>query len=460
MMRFSLWRLTTFMMVTLAMLAKTEIAIHPASAAPRADTFVLDNGMQVVVIPDRRAPIVTHMVWYRVGAADEAPGQSGVAHFLEHLMFKATENMAAGEFSKTVARMGGQDNAFTGQDITAYFQRIARNRLADVMHMEADRMTGLRLDEKDVMTERDVVLEERRSRIENDPNSILAEQMNAALYLAHPYGTPIIGWMHEVSKLSHEQAIAFYKRFYAPNNAILVVAGDITVNEVKKLASETYAKIPANSGLKPAHRPLEPAARAARRVELNDPRAGQPLLQRYYLAPSYTTAEPAHAEALDLLMQVVGNNTTSRLYKDLVKKQKIAISVGGWYSGGGRDYGKIGIYGVPAPGKTLQELEASIDEVLHEVITNGITQEELDRAKRVYIADHIYGSDSQFTLARRYGYGLVVGQTVEDIERWPDKISKITLAEVAEVAKKHLDIRQSVTGYLKPDAPPQRQAEE
>ncbi len=413
-----------------------------------AETFHLDNGMQVVVIPDRRAPVVTHMVWYRVGAADESAGQSGIAHFLEHLMFKATENMAAGEFSKTVARMGGQDNAFTGQDVTAYFQRISRDRLGEVMRMEADRMTGLRLDEKEVATERDVVLEERRSRIENDPASILAEQMNAALYLAHPYGMPIIGWMHEMKKLSRDNAMAFYRRFYAPNNAILVVAGDVTGDEVKQLAAQTYATIPSNLEVKPYKRPLEPKARAARRLELEDARAGKSVLQRYYLAPSYVTAKPGHAEALDLLFKIVGSNTTSRFYKALVKEQKIATSAGGWYSGGGRDYGKIVLYGVSSANHTLADLENAIDKVLDDVIAHGITQDELDRAKRVYLADYIYQSDSQSTLARRYGYGLVLGQTIEDIEAWPDRIRKVTRTDIAEVAKEYLDIRKSVTGYL------------
>jgi len=437
------------LMVTSVMLSTLISAeTNPAEAVSRAQTFDLDNGMKVVVIPDHRAPVVTHMVWYRVGAADESAGRSGIAHFLEHLMFKATEDMASGEFSKTVARMGGQDNAFTGQDVTAYFQRIARDRLGEVMAMEADRMVNLRLDEKEVLTERDVVLEERRSRIENSPSSILAEQMNAALYLSHPYGTPIIGWMHELETLSRDEALAFYNRYYAPNNAILIVAGDVTDREVKDLAERTYGKIPRNPEVKLYSRPLEPKARAARRLELNDARAGQPFLQRYYVAPSYVTAKPGHAEALDLLFKIIGNNTTSRLYKELVRERKIATSVGGLYSGGGRDYGKIVLYGVPAAKHTLAGLERAIDDVLDDVIANGVTQEELERAKRVYLASYIYQTDSQVALARRYGYGLSIGQTIKDIEAWPDRISKVTRGDIAEVAGEYLDIRQSVTGYL------------
>ena len=211
-----------------------ELAIsETAKADVRAESFQLANGMDVVVIPDHRAPVVTHMVWYRVGAADEPPGKSGIAHFLEHLMFKATETMKSGEFSKTVARLGGQDNAFTSQDVTAYFQRIARDRLPIVMKMEAERMTMLQLAEKEVITERDVIKEERRSRTDNNPSAILGEEMAAALFKSHPYGIPIIGWMHEIAELSREDALAFYKRYYAPNNAIMVVAGDVTGEDVR-----------------------------------------------------------------------------------------------------------------------------------------------------------------------------------------------------------------------------------
>ncbi len=439
--------------VVISMLGSLEAGA--AAAAPRATSFNLDNGMQVVVIPDHRAPVVTHMVWYRVGAADEGAGQSGVAHFLEHLMFKATDKLPSGEFSKIVSRMGGQDNAFTGQDVTAYFQRVARDHLAQVMSMEADRMTGLRLEEHEVRTERDVVLEERRSRVENNPNAILQEQLNAALYQSHPYATPIIGWMHEVSALSRDQALAFYRRFYAPNNAILVVAGDVTADEVRALAMASYGRLPANPDVKPHVRPREPAARAARRLVLKDPRAGRPIMMRYYLAPSYPTAKAGEAEALDLLFKIVGNGATSRIYRTLVSEQAIASHAGGRYSGGARDYGKIALYAVPAGGKSLEAVEAAIDKVLADVVANGVTEAELERAKRVYLAESIYESDSQTARARRYGFGLVTGLSIADIESWPARITKVTTADVAAAARAHLDIRRSVTGYLKPEAPDQ-----
>ncbi len=237
------------------------LALSPAATAqsltPSKLAFhgKLENGLEIVVVPDRRAPVVTHMVWYKVGGADEPPGKSGIAHFLEHLMFKGTDKIPAGEFSKIVARLGGQDNAFTAQDITAYFQRVAKEKLSQVMSMEADRMANLRLDEKEVLTERKVIREERRSRVDNDPSSLLQEQMMAALYIAHPYHTPVIGWDTEIRELSREDALRHYKKFYAPNNAILVVTGDVDPDQVVALAKDTYGKFPANPGSWPAQSP-------------------------------------------------------------------------------------------------------------------------------------------------------------------------------------------------------------
>jgi zinc protease len=424
-----------------------------AHATPLATEFELQNGMRVVVVEDHRAPVVTHMVWYRAGAADEPPAVSGIAHFLEHLMFKSTDKIPNGEFSKIVSRLGGQDNAFTGQDVTAYFQRIAKDRLPTLMEMEADRMVNLRLDEKEVLTERNVILEERRSRTDNNPSALLEEQMNAMLYLSHPYGRPVIGWEHEMARLSRDDALAFYKRFYAPNNAILVVTGDITPDELKLLAEATYGKIPANPDVKLRARPQEPPHRAARRIELKDPRAGKPSLHRSYLAPAYLGAEPQEAEALDLLLKVLASGTTSRIYKRLVIEDKVASSTGGWYSGSARDSGKISLYAVPIDGVGLDKVETALDGVIAEVRASGINASELERAKKAYLAEYIYDSDNQATLARRYGWSLTVGRTVKDIEEWPDRIAKVTLDDVAKVAAKYLDIRRSVTGTLVPVSP-------
>jgi zinc protease len=443
----------------LAMFTATIDTLKASPVVSRVSEFKLDNGLQVIVVPDHRAPVVTHYVWYRVGSADEPAGVSGVAHFLEHLMFKSTDTIASGAFSKVIAKLGGQDNAFTNYDVTGYYQRIAKDRLKTVMEMEADRMLNLRLTEREVTTEREVILEERRSRTENSPSAILSEQMSAALYQNHPYRIPIIGWMHEMAKLSREDALTFYKRYYAPNNAIVVVAGDVSVEEVKNLTQAAYGSLKPNPDIKQRVRPQEPPHRAPRRVELKDPRAGNASVRRYYLTPSIPTAAPAEAEALYLMMKIAANGSTSRLYQRLVSEEKIASSAGGWYSGSGLDSGSIGIYAVAGEGVDLGRLEAGMDSVLHELREKGVTESELDRAKKAFIAEFVYESDSQSALARRYAEGALLGQTIEQVNGWPAAIARVTVEDIARVAAKHLDIRNSVTGTLIPvPSEPEREA--
>jgi zinc protease len=432
------------------MFAQSLQTLSASPAGSRVSEFKLANGMQVIVVPDRRAPVVTHYIWYRVGSADEPPGVSGIAHFLEHLMFKSTDRIESGAFSKVIARMGGQDNAFTSHDVTGYYERVAKDRLRTVMEMEADRMRNLKLTEREVATEREVILEERRSRTENNPSSILSEQMSAALYQNHPYRIPIIGWMHEMAKLSREDALTFYKRFYAPNNAIVVVAGDVSVDEVKALAQSVYGGLEPNPDIKPRRRPQEPPHRSPRRVELKDPRAGNASVRRFYLAPSIPTAAPGEAEALYVLMKIAGNSSTSRLYQRLVTEEKLASSAGGWYAGGGLDSGTLAVYAVAAPDVGLDKLEAGIDRVLHELRETGVTPQELDRAKKALIADYVYESDSQTALARRYAEGALLGLSIEQVDSWPENIRKVTAEDVRRAAIQHFDIRRSVTGTLIP----------
>jgi zinc protease len=436
-------------LLALMLIAHLVPAAH-AAAAKAVSEFKLANGLTVIVVPDNRAPVVTHMVYIRAGAADEPPGVSGIAHFLEHLMFKSTEKLANGEFSAIVSRLGGQQNAFTSSDYTAYFQRVSKTHLKTMMEMEADRMMNLRLDPKEVDTERQVIIEERRVRTENVPSSILGEQMSATLYQNHPYRIPIIGWMHEMAKLSREDALAFYKRFYAPNNAVLVVTGDVQPDEVKALAEATYGKLPANPAVAQRVRPQEPEQRAPRRVELKDARAGNASVRRYYLAPAMTTAPAGEAEALYLLMKIAGGGGTSRLYQSLVAQEKVASSAGGWYSGMSLDSGTIGLYAVAAEGVPLDKVEQAMDRVVAELRDTGATQAELDRAKKQFLAEFVYELDSQESLARRYGAGLALGLTVEQIDRWPETIAKVTLSDLKKVAYKHLDLRRSVTGTLVP----------
>ncbi len=444
--------------LTLAVTALAAAALAgPARAAggPPITDFTLANGLEVVVIPDHRTPVVTHMVWYKVGSADETPGKSGLAHFLEHLMFKGTAKNPAGRFSQVVATIGGQENAFTTADYTGYFQRVSRGELKTLMEFEADRMTGLVLDEAEVRPELKVVLEEHNMRVANNPGARLGEQMDAALYLNHPYGRPVIGWRQEIEQLDREDALAFYRRFYTPNNAIVVVAGDVTTAEVRSLAEATYGKVARVAEIKPRLRPQEPVQEAARTVTLADPRVTQPSVSRYYLVPSSTTARPGESEALDVLSHILGRGANSRLYQTLVVDKGIAVNAGASYDGTALDTTRMSVHGTPKPGTTSAQLEEAIDAVLAEVIEKGVTADELERAKSRLIADAVYANDNQRMMAQWYGASLATGATVEQVRTWPDRIRVVGAEAVHDAARRWLDKRRSVTGYLVKETPPE-----
>jgi len=426
-----------------------------AAADPDVSHFTLANGLEVVVIPDHRAPVVTHMIWYKVGAADETEGKSGLAHFLEHLMFKGTALHPGNAFSQAVSAIGGQENAFTTDDYTAFFQRVPREHLKEMMALEADRITGLVLTDAVVRPELNVVLEEQNMRVANNPNSRLGEQMDAALYLNHPYRRPTIGWRPEIEKLDRAQALDFYKRFYTPNNAIVIVAGDVTAAEVKADAEATYGKVAPRADIGPRLRPKEPPPEAPRTVTLADPRVEQPSVSRYYLTPSRTTAKPGESEALEVLAFALGGGSSSRLYRALVVDQGVAVNAGAYYSGTELDYGKFAVFAAPKPGKTLHDVETAVDAILAEAAENGITADELELAKNRLIADAVYAQDNQASLARWYGAGLATGETVESIRQWPDAIRSVTADAVREAARTWLSAKASVTGYLVRDLKPQ-----
>jgi len=432
--------------------AVAAIIVHgagsAAAAGPEISHFMLSNGLEVVVIPDHRTPVVTHMIWYKVGAADETPGKSGLAHFLEHLMFKGTAKNPEGRFSQTLATIGGQENAFTTSDYTAFYQRIAKEYLPTVMDFEADRMTGLVLTDANVLPERDVVLEEFNMRVANSPEARIGEQVSAALYLNHPYGRPVIGWHHEIEKLTREDALAFYQRFYTPNNAVVVIAGDVTVEDVKPLAEKTYGVVKPRAEIGPRMRPQEPLPVAVRQLTMADPRVTQPSLQRSYLVPSSTTAAAGEAEALDVLAHVLGTGETSRMYRALVVDQNLATSAGGWYQGTALDETRFGVFASPLPGVSFATIEAAMDAVIAKIAENGITADELQRAKTRLIADVVYAEDNQATMARWYGAALTSGGTVEKVEAWSGKVHAVTADEVRDAARKWLDKQRSVTGYL------------
>jgi zinc protease len=424
-----------------------------AAAGPDIAHFTLANGLEVVVIPDHRTPVVTHMIWYKVGAADETAGKTGLAHFLEHLMFKGTTKHPQNEFTQTVATFGGQENAFTSSDYTGYFQRVAREHLGTLMEFESDRMTGLVLTDDVVKPELQVVLEEQNMRVANNPGARLGEQMAAALYLNHPYGKPIIGWRKEIEALTRDDALTFYKRFYTPNNAVLVVAGDVTADEVKRLAQETYGKVEQVTDIPPRVRPQEPVQEAARTVTVADTRVTQPIVSRYYLAPSYTTAKPGEGEALEVLGHILGRGENSRLYRALVVDKKIAVSAGADYSGIALDYTRLSVSGAPKPGVALTEIEEAIDAVLADTSENSVTADELDRAKNRIIADTVYAQDSQGALARWYGAALTTGRSIELIAGRPERVRAVTAENVHQAARQWLDKHRSVTGYLVKETP-------
>ncbi|WEX91740.1 insulinase family protein (plasmid) [Sinorhizobium garamanticum] len=427
-----------------------------AVEAPRGKSeignFMLSNGMHVVVIPDHRAPIVTQMVWYKVGNADELPGKSGIAHFLEHLMFKSTKKHPAGEFSAKVSEIGGEQNAFTSSDYTAYYQTVTPESLGTMMELEADRMRQLVLTDAVIVPERDVILEERRGRVEAIPEALLEEEMRATLYQNHPYRIPVIGWMHEMERLSREDAVAFYDRYYAPNNAILVVAGDVDTGTVHRLAEKTYGAVPRGRELPPRVRPQEPEQNTKRTVVLTDPRVTVASFEKSWVTTSYATAEPGEAEALDLLSEILGGGKRSRIYQELVVRQGIASSGGAYFWGRSLDPTSFTIFGSPLGEAKVQAVEDAIDTEVRKIIDAGVPDVELENAKNRLVRSVIFARDSQQEIAQLYGEALATGSTAYDLQVWPLRVRAVTAREVQAVAKKYLNPDRSVAGYLLPPA--------
>jgi zinc protease len=443
--------LTNLRAAIAAFAALFAVAVHAdARELPRPETFTLRNGLEVVVITDRRAPVVTHMLWYRVGAGDDPRGHSGIAHFFEHLMFKGTRAIAPGEFSRTIARNGGEDNAFTSWDYTAYYERIARDRLELVMRMEADRMRNLRFSDETFASERDVIGEERRQRIDNNPGAVLGERMRAMLWPHHPYGTPIIGWLHEIRTLDRATALRFYQTWYAPNNAILVIAGDVDAAELRPLVERYYGRLRPTRDLPSRVWVSDPPSVGPMRITHRDEKVRQPSLTRYYRAISYGTDQGRQAHALDVAMEILGGSETSRLYRELVERRRIAVgaSAGGDTSGLGG--GSVWVSATPAEGVSLETLETAVDEVIAAYLRDGPTDAELARAKSSLSAAAVYARDSQESLANIYGASLAQGESIDDVVNWGDDIEAVTRDEALTMARTTLDLNSSVTGWLMP----------
>ncbi len=419
------------------------------ASEPKVSQFALPNGMQVVVIPDHRAPVVTQMVWFKVGAMDDPQGLSGLAHFFEHMMFRGTKNVPGDQFARSVARNGGEDNAFTTEDYTAFYEQIARDRLKLAMDLEADRIANLDLSDSNVNTERDVVLEERRMRTDNSPQALAGEQVDAALFLSHPYGRPVIGWPSEVHHIGRVEAQDFYNHHYAPNNAILVIAGDVTADEVRADANATFGRVPARP-LVPRVECAQPARLGETRLSIADPNAKVAFFSRDYRVKSYAEAAPGQAEALEVLAALLGGDPSAALYRKLVVEKKLATDAGASFDGDSRDDGKFSVYAVPAPGVSLESLERAVDDVIAQFVAHAVPSADLARVKTQLVASTIYRRDNQYSLASAYGQALAIGLTVADVQSWPQRIGSVTAQTIRSTAAASLIKREAVTLFLKP----------
>ncbi len=440
----------TSLAVLITLIMPAEVRSAENSERSAVSSYFLENGLQLVVIPDRRAPVVTHMIWYKAGSVEDPPGKSGIAHFLEHLMFKGTVKHEEGAFSNSVAEIGGEENAFTTADYTGYYQKIAPSALGKMMAFEADRMRNLVLSDAVVLPELEVILEERSQRVSSNPNAILSETAQAALFVHHPYGTPVIGWEHEIRSLTREDAISFYDKWYRPSNAVVIVAGDVEPDEVLELARATYGLIKAESEPLSRRTVIEPEPTVARSVSYSDPRVTTPSWRRSYLVPSYQKASPGEAEALDLLGGVLGGASTSRFHRKLVLESQISSSAGAYYQGAARDMTYFVVYGSPRGENDLGAVEQAIDAQIKTLLEEGVTEEELVRARQNILKSIIYAQDSQVTLARIYGSVLAMGGTISDVRDWTEKLNAVTVEDVDRVARKYLVMPRSVTSYLRP----------
>ncbi|MEM6602863.1 MAG: pitrilysin family protein [Pseudomonadota bacterium] len=410
--------------------------------------YKLDNGLELLIYEDKRAPVVAHSVWYKVGAADELDGESGLAHFFEHLMFKGTKNVEPGYFSKFVARIGGEDNAYTTNDYTVYYQNVASEFLPNVMKMEADRMVNLQVPDHEFYLERDVVLEERSMRVDNNPAALLSEQMSSMLYRNHPYGSPTIGWRHEIAKLTPQHARDFYKRYYAPNNAIVTIVGDVDPDEVLELAQKTYGKNKAFKEITPYVRPSEPPQNARRFVTLADDKVSLPSLF-YYMQGIDPKENLRELYAFAIGLKALGSGDQSYLYRKWVKEEELALSIGVYTSVETIDAGPVMLQAMPSQKISLEQLDATLQNDISEIVKKGLSDEDIQVVQSDMIVDFIRSSDSRGNMARFWGTGLIRGIPIEELRNFPANIANITPDEVNEALRKVFRQENRVVGYLK-----------
>jgi zinc protease len=399
---------------------------------------VLANGMKVIVIEDHRAPTVAHMVWYRAGSVDEVNGRTGVAHVLEHLMFKGTRSLAPGEFSRRVAAMGGRENAFTSRDYTGYFQQIHRSRLAELMELESDRMANLVLSKEEFEREIRVVMEERRWRTEDRAQSLVYEQMMAAAFVASPYRAPVIGWMNDLESMTVEDAREWYERWYAPNNALLVVAGDVAPDEVFALAERTYGRVPQRA--LPARKPqLEPPQRGVRRLSVKAPAENPYVLMGFRVPKLEDVERDVDPYALELLWAVLSLDENGRFTREIVRGSRVANSAGAGYDMTSRGPVLFALSGVPADGRGTDEVERAMRAEIRRIAEEGVREDELRRVKTQYVASRVFKRDSVFAQTMEAAGLEIVGFSHRDADRILDRIRQVTPEQVRDVARRYFD---------------------
>ncbi len=421
----------TAIVVGLALLLTTRPA---AAKVFDPDVFTLKNGLTVVVVENHRAPIVSHMVWYKVGAADEPAGKTGLAHLLEHLMFKGTSAVPAGRFSRIVAERGGIDNAMTSRDFTAYYQRIAAEHLPLVIKLEADRMAHLKLAEADFQSESEVVREERRQRVENEPGAMLSERLSMALWMNHPYARPIGGFDSEIRGLTRADALAFHKRWYAPENAILLVAGDVTPAWVRELAESTFERIPRGQTPKRLRPPVEAPA-ADIRIAFSAPTVRQAKWYRTTLAPSCGTADGKTVAAFEVLAEILGGGATSRLYRAMVLDDKLAVGVSASHNGMALGPGNFSVAATPMPGHTPEELSAAVEKAIAAIARDGVGADELARVTSRLLAERVFARDDLFAAPQALAQALAVGCSIATIENFGDDVAALSVDDIRAAAR-------------------------
>ncbi len=435
---------------TVALLvAAALLAAVPGGAATPVLEATLDNGLRVLLLEDRRSPIVSVQVWYRVGSRNEQPGATGLAHFLEHMMFKGTPTYGKGEFARLVEGNGGRDNAFTTQDSTTYFVNIAADKVEDILRLEADRMRNLLLDPMEIDSERRVVMEERRMRTEDSPDGLLAEELMATAFSAHPYQWPVIGWMTDIARINPVELRAFYDLYYRPNNAVLVVVGDFAAPALLERVRAVFGAI-ARGPEPPAVTAVEPPARAERRVTLRSPSVPLPGLALTWLVPNYQSAD---APALEVLETVLSGGRAARLHRRLVQEQRLALDADADYSYGSRDPNLFWLSGRPARGVSVEALERALLEELERVKTEPVTEEELERAKNQIEASFVWGQDSIYSRASALGRFELM-RSWRLLDEFVPLIRAVTAADIQRVARAYFPPDRKTTGILLPESAP------